>query len=74
MKPEDYWPVNVCPIKDLPIEFTFKEKLANVTSVLFGGNTATDLLVEHFSFYHSPLKATAWLLCFKPYLKTKVNN
>ena len=58
-KQEDYWPANVCPLKDLPIEFTLKEKLANVTSVSFGGNTATDLLLEHFSSYHSFLKATA---------------
>ena len=73
-KPEDYWPENACPLKDLPIEFTLKEKLAKVTSVSFGGNTAIDLLLEHFSSYHSLLKATAWLLRFKFYLKTKVNN
>ena len=74
MKPEDYWPENVCPLKDLPIEFTLKEKLANVTSVWFSGNTAIDLLLEHFSSYHSLLKATAWLLHFKSYFKTKVND
>ena len=73
-KPEDYWPANACPLKDLPIEFTLKEKLANVTSVSFGGNTAINLLLKHFSSYYSLLKATAWLLRFKFYLKTKVNN
>ena len=71
MKPEDYWPENVCSLKDLPIEFTLKEKLANVTSVWFSGNTAIDLLLEHFSSNHSFLKATAWLLHFKSYLKDK---
>ena len=73
-KPEDYWPANACPLKDLPIELTLKEKLANVTSVSFGGNTVIVLLLEHFSSYHPLLKATAWLLRFKSYLKTKVNN
>ena len=73
-KPEDYWPVDVYPLKDQPIEFTLKEKLADVTSVSFGGNTTIDLLLEHFSSYHSLLKATAWLLRFQSYLKTKIKN
>ena len=72
IKPEDCWPENVCPIKDLPIEFSFKEKLVNIISVSFGENTVTNLLLEHFSSHHPLLTETAWLLRFKSYLMTKV--